>query len=420
MSSRAAIIAVGQELLGTNRLDTNSLVITGRLEKYGISTVRKAVVGDGREEIAREVDRSLEDADLLLITGGLGPTEDDCTKEGVAKACGLELETDEGILGLLRERFARRGMEMPEVNARQAQVFAGQRTIENPRGTAPGFHIVLERPGGSRNIWIFPGVPWEMKGMLDDELEPWLRSVAPARGGVHRRIVRISGMGESAVEQKLEPYYDRHRSETLTILSTENEIQLHLRAIGGASEAVDTLNGLERELREIFGERIYGTDDDSLESVLGRMLIERGETVATAESCTGGLVGSRITDVSGSSAYYFGGVVAYSRDAKISRLGIEPELLDRHGEVSEETARRMAELVRERFGSTHGIGTTGIAGPTGGTEGKPVGTVHVAVASPKGVKHRVFVLPPPRSRVKTLTTQIALDLLRVAMLRGQA
>lgn len=414
---RAAIIAVGSELLGPDRLDTNSLEITARLEKYGVTVVRKSIVGDGIAEIGEEVEISLRAAETVFITGGLGPTEDDCTKEAVAEACGLELKTDESLLGSLRSRFAERGVEMPEVNARQARVFEGQRTIHNPRGTAPGFQIELDREGEPRHVWIFPGVPWEMKGMLDEELEPWLRTVASSDGSVHRRIIRISGMAESAVEQKLEPFYRSHPGERFTILSTESEIQIHLSTAGRYEDAGGRLKSLEEELRAIFGDRIYGVDDDDLETVVGQLLSERGATVSIAESCTGGLLGSRITDVSGSSAYFLGGIVAYSREAKVERLGIESELIDRHGQVSEETAREMAERVRELFGSSWGIGTTGIAGPTGGTEDKPAGTVHVAVAGPAVTKHRVFVLPPPRSRVKRLTTQIALDLLRLMVLR---
>lgn len=416
----AAILAIGSELLGPSRLDTNSLKITSLLEQHGIGVVRKVVVGDDRGQIASELQRCLDGADVVLITGGLGPTEDDCTKEAVADACSLSLETDETILTQLRKRFEERGMEMPEVNARQARVFPGQRTLLNPRGTAPGFHLNLSHSAGPRHIWIFPGVPWELQGMLERDLEPWLNSVLPAAEGVFRRSIKIVGMTESAVEEKLESFYRIHPGEPVTILSSTSEIQIHLRAEGSPDKAFALLTGLESELRELFGERIYGIDEDNLESVIGRMLIARMATISTAESCTGGLLGSRITDVSGSSAYYLGGLVVYSRDAKQQQLGIESELIDQKGQVSEEAARAMASKVRELYGSTYGIGITGIAGPTGGTKQKPVGTIHVAVASEHQVRHRHAVLPPPRQRIKHLTTQTALDLLRIVMLRGSS
>lgn len=414
----AAILAVGSELLGPSRLDTNSLKITSLLERRGISVVRKVVVGDDRRQIASELQRCLDGADVVLITGGLGPTEDDCTKEAVADACSLSLETDESILAQLRKRFAERDMEMPEVNARQARIFPGQRTLLNPRGTAPGFHLNLNHSSGPRHLWIFPGVPWELEGMLENDLDPWLNSVLPAAEGVFRRSIKIVGMTESAVEEKLQSFYRLHPGEPVTILSSTSEIQIHLRAEGSPDKAFALLTGLESELRDLFGDRIYGIDDDNLESVIGRMLIARMATLASAESCTGGLLGSRITDVSGSSAYYLGGVVVYSRDAKQQQLGVEPETIEQHGQVSEEAARAMASKVRELYGSTYGIGITGIAGPTGGTKQKPVGTIHVAVASEDSVRHRHSILPPPRQRIKHLTTQIALDLLRIVMLRG--
>lgn len=414
---KAAIIAIGSELLGPERVDTNSLEITRALERHAIDVVRKTVVGDDPDAIGEELQRAMELAELVFVTGGLGPTEDDCTREAVAAACGLDLERDESLLSRLEQRFAERGMEMPAVNARQAHVFVGQTTLENPRGTAPGHHLELGGPSKRRHVWIFPGVPWELEGMIENDLVPWLETHSVDGGALYRRIVRITGLTESAVEEKLASFYARRPGESFTILSTASEIQIHLKAGGTPDEAFTNLYGLEAELREIFGERIYGIDQDDLESVVGRMMMAVGATVAIAESCTGGLLGSRITDVSGSSAYFMGGIIAYSREAKMRELGIPAAILDEHGQVSEETSRAMAARVREKFGTTYGIGITGIAGPSGGSPRKPVGTVHVAVAGEDETKHRRFTLPPPRARIKHLTTQIALDLLRVMLLR---
>lgn len=414
---KVAVIVVGTELLGPDRVDTNSLAITRAFERRALSISRKTVVGDDLEDIVSVLRAAAAEFDVIVMTGGLGPTEDDLTRDAVAKAFGLELESDAGILASLKRRFADRGMEMPEVNSKQALTFRSHRTIRNPRGTAPGFHLNLDRDGRQLHLWIFPGVPTELEGMLEDDLSPWLDERFPGNEGTFRRSIHIAGMGESAVEQLMRPYYERHEGEVPTILATRNETQIHLVARGLPDHAYAELTSRENEIREIFGERVYGVDNDNLETVVGRMLVVRSATLAAAESCTGGLFGSRVTDVSGSSQYFLGSLVAYSRKAKEELLGISPKILDEHGEVSPEVAIAMAEQVRTRYGSTFGIGITGIAGPSGGTKQKPVGTVHIAVAKQDHVEHRKLMLPPPRNRVKHLSVQSALDLLRLTMLR---
>ncbi|MHB0969437.1 MAG: competence/damage-inducible protein A [Thermoanaerobaculia bacterium] len=415
---KAAIIAIGSEMLGTTRLDTNSLKITRMLEAYGIPVRRKAVVGDDRALIASELKFALADHELVVLSGGLGPTEDDLTKEAVAAALGLELQFDESILERIRRLFAMRNLQMPEVNRKQAMVFPGHRTLHNQLGSAPAFQLNVAFDDRPRHIWIFPGVPRELEALLEHDFEAWLRETR--RGGsIHRRAVKISGSSESQVEEELAPFYGRHRGEPVTILASQAEIQIHFQAEGSADEAYPRLTAMEQELRAIFGDRIFGLDDEKMEEVVGRLLAQRGETVATAESCTGGLLASRITDVSGSSAYFMGGVVTYSRDAKLFMLGVDPALVDAHGEVSEEVARDMARGARRRFGTTYGIGITGIAGPTGGTEAKPVGTVHVAVASAQAIDHRRLQLIGNREMVKFRATQAALDFLRLMMMRGK-
>lgn len=408
---RAAIVAVGSEMLGPTRVDTNSLKITAVLESFAIPVVRKSIVGDLLADLTAEIRHAAQLADIIITTGGLGPTEDDLTREALAAAFGLEFELDESIVARLEARFAARGWAMPEVNRRQAQVFRGQTTLQNDRGTAPGFHIEAE----GKHIWVFPGVPHELEWMLETHLVPWLRAL---RGGAarYRRVLKIAGLTESGVEEKLAPYYAAHPGELLTILASSGTIELHLTAEGSESEAASQIAEREREVVALFGERVYGFDADTLESVVGTLLRGRGETLATAESCTGGLLGSRITDISGSSSYYLGGAVCYTAALKTAFAGVDAALIRQHGEVSEEVARALANGIRGRVGATWGVGITGIAGPSGGSAEKPVGTVHIAVAGPGVEKHRKILWQGPRTIVKWYATQQALDLLRRCLL----
>lgn len=402
----ATIIAVGSEMLGPTRVDTNSLKITAALESFGIPVARKAIVGDSLQDLVAEIE--FASTDLLMLTGGLGPTEDDLTREALAQAFGLTMELDQSIVDWIEARFAERGWKMPDVNRRQGQVFVGQTTLRNERGTAPGFHI----ESGGRHVWVFPGVPHELEWMLGRYLTPWLESVSAGRRR-HRRVLKIAGMTESGVEEKLKPYYESHPGELLTILASGGQIELHL-----SGESPEAIAAREKEIAEIFAHRLFGFDDDTLESVVGALLASRGETVATAESCTGGLLGSRITDVSGSSAYYLGGAVCYTAAAKTDLAGVDPTLIRENGEVSEPVAIALARGARERFRSTWGIGITGIAGPTGGTAEKPAGTVHIAVSGPNGDQHRKLFWPAPRTNVKWYSTQAALEMLRRALSRS--
>lgn len=406
----ASIIAVGTEMLGDTRLDTNSLTITRTLERFGVSLVRKSVVGDDRAAIAAELRFSLSLCDIVVISGGLGPTEDDLTRDGVSDALGLELNEDPSITEKIEARFRKRNMRMPDVNRRQARIFAGQKVLPNARGTAPGFHINVAFGGNQKHIWIFPGVPFELEGMVSDDLQPWLESVMHQT--FYRRAIKIVGLPESSVEEKIHSFYRAHEDEPITILATNAEIQLHLQARGSSDEAYPKLNAMEHEIRELLGDRVYGVDGDKLESVVGRMLAGRGETVATAESCTGGLLASRITDVSGSSAYFLGGTVTYSREAKLFMLGIDPAVIDAEGEVSESVAIAMARGARRRFNTTYGVGITGIAGPTGGTAEKPVGTVFIAVSSLHDAASKKWSFLGSREMIKFFSTQYALDMLR--------
>jgi nicotinamide-nucleotide amidase len=321
-------------------------------------------------------------------------------------AFGLEMEIDQSIIDRIQARFEARGWKMPEVNKRQANVFRGQRTLRNERGTAPGFQLSI----AGKTIWVFPGVPHELEWMIATYLRPWLEGLGGARR--YRRVLKIAGVTESGVEERLKPYYQARPGEPLTILASGGQIELHLQ-----HSSMEEIALREHELLAIFDERLFGYDEDVLESVIGRMLTERHETLATAESCTGGLLGSRITDIPGSSRYYMAGVICYDGKAKVDLAGVDPELIRTHGEVSEEVARALARGVRERFGTTYGVGVTGIAGPGGGTEAKPVGTVHIAVSSANAEEHRKMFWQGPRTIIKWFSTQFALDLLRVFMMR---
>jgi nicotinamide-nucleotide amidase len=400
-------------MLGPTRLDTNSLKLTAALESFAVPVVRKSVVGDTLSDLADEIRFALDHADILITTGGLGPTEDDLTREALAEALGLRMEVDASIIARLEARFAARGWKMPEVNKKQGNVFVGQTTLTNERGTAPGFHI----EHGGKHVWVFPGVPNELEWMIATYLTPWLASSLGGRSRF-RRVLKIVGLGESMVEERIKPYYDAHRDEApLTILATSGQTELHIAADGDESAARAQLAAREKELVALLGERVYGFDDDTLEGVVGALLRERGATLAIAESCTGGLLSSRVTDVPGSSTYFLGGGVCYTAKLKTEIAGVDPALIREHGEVSEPVAIALARGVRERCGATYGIGVTGIAGPSGGTPDKPVGTVHIAVAGPSSHEHRKMVWPMGRALFKLFATQSALDLLRLSILR---
>ncbi|MEO6323094.1 MAG: competence/damage-inducible protein A [Thermoanaerobaculia bacterium] len=407
-NSTASILAVGSELLGTTRLDTNSLFLTGELEALGYSVVRKACAGDGWDDIHQEVSFALQRAPLLVVTGGLGPTDDDRTKEVVARLLGRALVRDEGLLLGLEERFRRRGIEMPEVNLKQADVIEGAVVLVNPRGSAPGY--LVEADG--RSIVLLPGVPHEMKGMWSEEARPLLVR-GDDRRGLHRRVLKVAGLPESLVEQTVKPVYAAHPDCPMTILASPGEVQLHFAARGTATEAALQLDLIESDFRKALGSEVFGRDEESLEEVVGDLLRSRGQTLALAESCTGGLLAGRMTDVGGSSDYFLGAAVTYSNSAKSELVGVDPATLERFGAVSQETAREMALGARRRFGATIGLSVTGIAGPGGGTPDKPVGTVHLALDSADGTRvHRKYLLPGDRAMFRRWTTAMALSLLR--------
>lgn len=416
--SRAVVIAVGSELLTPNRIDTNSLFVTQRLNELGIRVRYKAVVGDHRDDLADALQLALARADLVVISGGLGPTDDDITRETVAAVFGLPLEEDEGVVAAIRARFSARGLRMPAINRRQALVPRGAAALANAKGTAPGLWI--ERSGAA--CVALPGPPRELRAMLEVVARD---RIAPSSGGhgILRRVLRVTGRTESHVDEAAYPVYSRWRSGPVpietSILASLGQIELHLAARGATEDAaVRALDEATAELAGVLGRDLVSSDGSQLEAVVGRMLRERAARVAVAESCTGGLVASRLTDVAGSSAYVQAGWVVYSNDAKVALLGVDAASIAAHGAVSEPVALALATGARERAGVEYGIAVTGIAGPGGGSPDKPVGTVYVALAGPDGLQRvRRLSLPGEREQVKFQASQAALDLLRRELLR---
>jgi nicotinamide-nucleotide amidase len=415
---RAAIIAVGSELLTPARLDTNSLFITSRLNLLGIDVVSKAVVGDDRRELEHVVRALRPRVDLVVFCGGLGPTEDDVTREAVAQALNRPLGEDETIVAHLRARFAARGYSsaMPESNRRQAMVPAGARVIENVHGSAPGLWI----DDGDGVVLLLPGPPRELEPMLTGLTESWLRERA-AGSSLARRVIRITGRIESQTDETLQPLYRRWEAASppisATILAGLGQIELHLWTFAiSERNARAALDGAVAEAVEVLGVDAYSTDGRLLEAVVGDLLVERGWHIAAAESCTGGLITSRLTDVPGSSRYVRESVVSYANESKSRLLGVPAELLAEHGAVSEPVAAAMADGIRSRAAVEVGIGVTGIAGPGGATPGKPVGTVAVAAATAASARSRLYRFYGERASVKFQASQAALDMVRRMLL----
>ena len=416
--STAEIIAVGTELLTPFRSDTNSLFLTARLNELGIRVRRKSIVGDDAADLGPAVRDALERADLLVVCGGLGPTADDLTRETVAEVLGRTLTEDVRIVERLRARFAARGWSMPPNNRRQAMVPAGAIVLDNPRGTAPGLWLET----GDRVVVLLPGPPRELEPMFAAVARERLSSrAAPER--LYRRVLRVTGCGESHVEELAQPVYARWRQAepvvATTVLASPGLVELHLSARAATQEAATAvLDGASGELAAALGEHLFSQDGRSLSEVVGDLLRRDGFRVAVGESCTGGLVTARLVDIPGSSDYVETGVVAYSNRAKRTLLGVDAGLLETYGAVSEEVAAAMAEGARHVGAADIGIGVTGVAGPGGGSDEKPVGTVCFGVVGPGGEREvKTVRLPGDRAMVQRQVTLAALDLLRRRLLR---
>ncbi len=390
---KAEIIAVGSELLTPDHMDTNSLFLTEELNKLGIEVVRKTIVGDNRDLLAEAFRDALDRVPLIVASGGLGPTEDDLTRETVAELLGRKLHRNDAILRYIEGRFRQLGREMPAVNVRQAMVPEGAEVLENPRGSAPGLWLVY--------------------------FEQVLPRLERRRSGIRmfHRELRVAGMGESGVEQRIKPIYTRYGDVNTTILAAPGEIQIHLRMwIDDAAQAQKTLDEIVQGFEIALTDRIFSQDGSSMEEVVARLLTMNKATISAAESCTGGLLAQRLTSIGGSSSYFLGGVVCYSNELKTVWADVPPELIQAKGAVSGEVAIALAEGIRRHVGSTLGVGITGIAGPSGGSDEKPVGTVHIALSHAGGVKERGVRFPGDRETIRWHASQLALDMVRIHFL----
>ncbi len=406
---KAEIIAVGSELLTPDRVDTNSLFVTEELNKLGIEVLRKTIVGDNRELLAEAFRDALNRVPVVITSGGLGPTEDDLTRETVAELLGRRLQRNDEVVRAIEARFRSFKRDMPAVNLRQAMVPEGAEVLENPRGTAPGLWI--EDKG--RMVALLPGPPRELKPLFLEQVLPRLRRHVSGVRMFHREL-RVTGLGESHVEERIRPIYTRYPHVNTTILAAPGEVQIHLRIwTEDATQAETSLDEIVRSFELALGDRIFAHKDVPLEDVVAELLTTNRATISTAESCTGGLLAERLTRIPGSSTYFLGGVVSYSNERKTVWTEVPAELIASKGAVSAEVAIALAEGIRRSVGSTFGVGITGIAGPGGGSEEKPVGTVHIALATPTGTKERLVHLPGDREMIRFHASQLALDMVRV-------
>ena len=415
MIERVAILSTGDEITTGKVVDTNANYIADKFVEAGMEVATVITVGDVAERIVWAWRQAMEQADVIVSTGGIGPTADDLTTELVARVAGLELTFSEEVAENIRRLFASFNRVMPENNLKQAQFPAGAVIVPNHLGTAPGYRLDLETPHGKKHLIVLPGVPREMKPMMEDTVLPWVREM---RGGGDLFITRTFqtfGISESGLDEMIAGTIDEDEGR-LAFRANFPQISMRVTVRGRPGEAEQRLEGLSERIRAKIGAYVYGEGDVTMEEVVGRLLTDSGKTLGVAEACSGGLVGHRLTNVPGSSGYFRGSVVAYSDAAKAQLLGVQPQTLERHGAVSEAVVGEMASGVRERLASDIGIAMTGIAGPDGATEDKPVGTACLALANDAGVVSRRYKLWGNRDWIKTLISQLALDWVRRAVL----
>ena len=399
----AEIIAVGSEMLTPQRIDTNSLYLTDQLNTYGVEVVFKCIVGDDRALLTDTIRLAISRSEIVILTGGLGPTEDDLTRDAVAQALGVQQTYQPEVFENIVAMFARLGRKIADNNKRQAMLIDGAEWLENTRGTAPGQWLRTKRGV----LILLPGPPKELTNMYEREVRERLVGLLPKQA-LRTRWYRVAGMGESDLDQLIAPVYTRYTNPVTTVLAKVGDIEVHFRARLETAEAAEILvDEVGLQVEALLGDRIYSRNGDSLEKTVGLMLVERGATVAVAESCTGGLLGARLSDSPGASQWFRGGYVVYDKAMKQALVGKEID-----EPVSESTAELLAAAAVARSGATHGVSITGVAGPDGGTEENPVGTVWIGVASTFRVETRRYSFLGDRSRIRTLAAQSALDLLR--------
>ncbi|MEY2394178.1 MAG: nicotinamide-nucleotide amidase [Acidobacteriaceae bacterium] len=408
----AEIIAVGSELLTPFRMDTNSLFLTEQINQLGVEVVFKSVIGDDLQRLVAAAQHALFRSDIVIFSGGLGPTEDDLTREAVAEALGVALQRDESVLAAIEQRFASRGWKMSPNNAKQADVLDGAVVLPNPNGTAPGQWMSGKFDGRERIVILLPGPPHELKPLFEAECRERLRLKLPP-AFLATRVLKVAMLGESQVDARVAPIYKRFGEVQTTILAGQGEIQLHFRSRAGTlDEAQARVDEAADAVEEELDDAVFSRNGESLEQIVGYWLQMRNATLAVAESCTGGMLGERITSVSGSSRYFVGGAIVYSNAAKTDLAGVPADMVERHGAVSREVAAALAEGIRYRCESTFGVGITGVAGPTGGTPEKPVGLVFHALASEGGTEVIERNFPGDRKRIRRFATTLALDMVR--------
>lgn len=410
----AELISTGSELLLGQVVNTNAQYISARLAELGINLFFQTTVGDNRVRMEKAISTALARADIVITTGGLGPTLGDITKEVSSGVFGRKLTLHEESLKRIQAMFAYRGVEMTENNIRQAMIPEGAIVLPNNRGTAPG--VVMEE--GHKVIINLPGPPYEMQGMFEDAVVPYLTAKYGLKQVIYSRVLRCFGLGESSLEEEIKDLLKQQSNPTIALLAREREIHIRLTALADdVAQAHSMLGSLEEVIRTRIGQHIFATDDDTLAKVVGDLLVERKYKIACAESCTGGMIAAMFTDVPGSSAYFVQGAVTYTNEAKINLLKVKENTIRQHGAVSEQTAREMAEGVRSLAGTDVGLSVTGIAGPGGATEEKPVGLVYIGVAMPDATSVYKYVFSGDRSSVRLYAAKTALDLLRRNLLR---
>jgi nicotinamide-nucleotide amidase len=412
----AEIIAIGSELLTPHRQDTNSLYLTEKLNELGVEVRFKCIVGDDAESLTAAAKLAMRRSDIIIFSGGLGPTEDDLTRESVAEALGLTLIRDASILAKLEERFAKRGYKMSPNNAKQADVISSAAVLPNPLGSAPGQWIAGKYDGQERLLMLLPGPPYEMKAMFETECVPRLKARVPVQH-IATRTLKMAMIPESQVDARVAPIYKTYTDVQTTILAGGGEIQLHMRCRKDSQpEAEARVEELAEKIEDELGDAIFSRKGETMEQIISYLLQMRSMTLAVAESCTGGLLAERITSLGGSSRYFLGGAVVYSNELKTQFANVPKALINQHGAVSREVAAAMAEGIRKRCLSSYGVGITGVAGPGGGTEQKPVGLVYIALAGEEGTQVVERNFPGDRKRVRQFATEQALEMIRRALL----